>query len=206
MSAEKLEYFSLKAFLPRNPKVLKKGREFKEAALVLRFFLYVTPGYGDFTPVTALGKVLCVVYAIFGIPISILLLRLIGQFMLRCQRCLITASETRCLGRSGPPSRLNEKCFALGFVYLLLLLFIGAAAQMAAEGWSYGDSLYFYVVSFTTVGFGDLIPNNKYICVPFTLLGLTAISNILHAAASMALVKRVIVGSGDNEGEAAAKV
>ena len=72
---------------------------------------------------------------------------------------------------------------------------------MWAEEWSYADSLYFYVISFTTVGFGDLLPTNKYITVPFILLGLTAVSNVLHAAASMALVKRVTVGSKDEQTE-----
>jgi len=85
-------------------------------------------------------------------------------------------------------------------VYLLLLLLIGAAIQMKVEGWSYGDSLYFYVVTFTTVGFGDLLPQEaKYITVTFILLGLTAISNILHAAAAVALIKRVTAGSQVND-------
>jgi len=164
------------------------------------FVLLTTIGYGDFTPVTSLGKGLCVVYAFFGIPITILLLRFIGQQMLRGERSLITAIEKHCLGRNGAPSRLNEKCFLFGFVYLLLLLLIGAAIQMKVEGWSYGDSLYFYVVTFTTVGFGDLLPQEaKYITVPFILLGLTAISNILHAAAAVALIKRVTAGSQVND-------
>lgn len=135
-------------------------------------------------------------YAIFGIPITILLLRLIGQLMLRGQRSLITAIESGCLGRNGPPSRLNEKCFLLGFVYLLLLLLIASAAQMMIEGWSYGESFYFYVITFTTVGFGDLYPQQaRYITIPFIFLGLTAISNLLHAAAAMALIRRVTEGS-----------
>ena len=70
---------------------------------------------------------------------------------------------------------------------------------MPAEDWSYGDSLYFYVVTFTTVGFGDLTPSARYICVPFTLLGLAAISNILHATASLPLIKRVTAGALSNE-------
>lgn len=135
-------------------------------------------------------------YAIFGIPITILLLRLIGQLMLRGQRSLITAIESGCLGRNGPPSRLNEKCFLFGFVYLLLLLLIASAAQMMIEGWSYGESFYFYVITFTTVGFGDLYPQQaRYITIPFIFLGLTAISNLLHAAAAMALIRRVTEGS-----------
>lgn len=151
-------------------------------------------------PVTFLGKALCVVYAIFGIPITILLLRFIGQQMLRGERSLIRAIERRCLGKSGPPCRLNEKCFLIGFVYLLLLLVIGAAAQMTAEGWGYGESFYFYVVTFTTVGFGDFYPQKaKFITIPFIFLGLTAISNILHAAAAVALIRRVTAGSQEDD-------
>ncbi|XP_068716314.1 potassium channel subfamily K member 9-like [Montipora foliosa] len=163
--------------------------------------LLTTIGYGDFSPATALGKALCVLYAIFGIPVTILLLRLIGQFILRGQRCFITWIEKRCLRINGPTSHLNGKCFLLGLIYLLLLLLVGAGVQMWAEEWSYENSLYFYVISFTTVGFGDLLPTNKYITVPFILLGLTAVSNVLHAAASMALVKRVTVGSKDEQTE-----
>ncbi|KAK2564798.1 TWiK family of potassium channels protein 18 [Acropora cervicornis] len=72
---------------------------------------------------------------------------------------------------------------------------------MWAEEWSYGESLYFYIITFSTVGFGDLLPTNKYVTVPFIFLGLTAVSNILHAAASMALVKRVTVGSTGEQRE-----
>ena len=73
------------------------------------------------------------VYAIFGIPITILLLRFTGQQMLRGERKLITAFEKRGLGRNGAPSHLNEKCFLVGFVYLLFLLLVGANTQMKAE-------------------------------------------------------------------------
>ena len=133
-------------------------------------------------------------------PITILLLRFTGQQMLRGERKLITAFEKRGLGRNGAPSHLNEKCFLVGFVYLLFLLLVGANTQMKAEGWSYGDSLYFYVVTFTTVGFGDLLPREaRYIAVPFILLGLIAISNILHAAAAMALIKRVTADSQEKD-------
>ena len=136
------------------------------------------------------------VYAFFGIPITILLFKVIGQQMLRGERSLITTIEKCFLGGNGAPSCLNGKCLLLAIVYFLLLLLIGAAAHVKAEGWSYGDGLYFYSITFTTVGFGDLLPQKeRYIAVPFILLGLTAISNILHVAAALPLIKRVITGS-----------
>ena len=56
------------------------------------------------------------------------------------------------------------------------------------------------MVTFTTVGFGDLLPREaRYITVPFILLGLTAISNILHAAAALALIKRVTADSQEKD-------
>ena len=159
-------------------------------------FLNVWSGYGDFTPATSVGKGLCVVYAFFGIPITILLFKVIGKQMLRGKRSLITTIEKRFLGRNGAPSCLNVKCLLLAIVYFLLLLLIGAASHVKAEDWSYGDGLYFYSITFTTVGFGDLLPQKeRYIAVPFILLGLTAISNILHVAAALPLIKRVTAGS-----------
>lgn len=124
--------------------------------------------------------------------------------MLQGERSLIKTIEKRFLGRNGAPSCLNEKCLLLAIVYFLFLLLIGAAAHMKAEGWSYRDGLYFYAITFTTVGFGDLIPHKeRYITVPFILLGLTAISNVMHAAAALTLIKRVTSGSKEREnGEA----
>ena len=160
------------------------------------FILNLWSGNGDITPVTSLGKGLCVVYAFFGNPITILLFKVIGQQILRGERSLITAIEKHCLGRNRDPSCLNGKFLLLAIVYFLLLLLIGAAAYMKAEGWNYVDGLYFYSITFTTVGFGDLLPQKERdIALPFILLGLIAISNILHAAAAVALIKRVTAGS-----------
>ena len=139
-------------------------------------------------------------YAFFGIPITILLFKVIGQQMLQGERSLVTAIEKHFLGRNGPPSCLNEKCLLLAIMYFLLLLLIGADAHAKAEGWSYGDGLYFYAITFTTVGFGDLLPQEeRYIAVPFILLGLTAISNILHAAGALALIKSITVSNQERE-------
>ena len=72
-------------------------------------FFNLWSGYGDFTPLTSLGKGLCVVYAFFGTPITILLFKVIGQQMLQGERSLITTIEKRILGSRKRGSKLLER-------------------------------------------------------------------------------------------------
>ncbi len=48
----------------------------------------------------------------------------------------------------------------IGFVTLVILVIIGGGALTfhIVEGWSYFDSLYFTVATFSTIGYGDIVP------------------------------------------------
>lgn len=50
--------------------------------------------------------------------------------------------------------------FLSSLVTLVFLLIFGTFFYSKAEGWSFLDSLYFTVVTITTVGYGDLHPTN----------------------------------------------
>lgn len=49
-------------------------------------------GYGNLSPTTAIARILCIVFALFGIPLNLVVLNRIGQLMLsgvhRCARHL----------------------------------------------------------------------------------------------------------------------
>ena len=131
---------------------------------------------------------LCIFYALFGIPINIVFLQLVGQRMLRGEQHLVTEFETRFLKTEGVPKYLNEKCSFLGFVLLVVLLLISARTQKAIDDWSFFDGFYAYFITYTTVGFGDLIPGDKVkspghtaVRVIFIILGLAAMSNVINA-------------------------
>ena len=148
------------------------------------------------------GRILCIFYAFFGIPINILFLQVIGEVLLNVQQALVTRFETGCLKTEDVPKFLNEKCTLLGFLLLLVLLFIGTGIQIELEDWTFLEGFYAYFITFTTVGFGDLIPvhstkkpGHVVIRVFMIILGLVAMSNMLNALAScqdtLQLLKKV---------------
>jgi hypothetical protein len=58
---------------------------------------------------------------------------------------------------------------------LALLIFLGTFLYMKIEGWGFIDSLYFVVMSITTVGYGDLVPTHdlsKIITIIYSLISI----------------------------------
>jgi len=78
--------------------------------------------------------------------------------------------------------------FRAGFVAastaVLSLMAIGTVAYHYLEGWSWTSSLYFTVVTMSTVGYGDLHPTNdgtRLFTIFFILFGVTiAVSSITY--------------------------
>jgi uncharacterized protein YneF (UPF0154 family) len=60
-------------------------------------------------------------------------------------------------------------------VIFLIIIFLGAYIYQQVEDWRYLDSVYFVVVTVTTVGYGDLVPKTdlgKIITIIFPLIGM----------------------------------
>ena len=106
--------------------------------------------------------------------------------MLRGEQLLIAKFEKSCLKREGALKFLNEKCTLCGLVLLVLLLVISAGVQIKIDDWTFFEGFYAYFITFTTVGFGDLIPGetrspvNTVIRVIFIIMGLAAMSNVIN--------------------------
>ncbi|XP_070567850.1 potassium channel subfamily K member 18-like [Ptychodera flava] len=77
----------------------------------------------------------------------------------------------------------------LTFLVLLLILYIciGAAVFASSENWSYTEAIYFCTITFTTVGFGDLIPvynvkdpiSQQALIAAFIITGMVMMSSCL---------------------------
>ena len=165
----------------------------------------LTVGYGNLAPATSAGQALFCVYALFGIPLFLFFMALLGKALSDAwdrtiQRWII---------------RNNKSLKYMSFILLLTLgfvIFLGIPAIIFTiiDEWTYTTSLYFVAVTLTTVGFGDVLPTGPrnavergmYVIgiVGWLFLGLTFASVVFtkvtkfYEKADSAIAKRMVSG------------
>lgn len=114
-------------------------------------------GYGHTTPLSDMGKVFSIVYALLGVPFTMLVLTACVQ---RLMYPLVAAPLNQ-LQRCGLEARRAAGVHFLALLALVLLCFFAAPAVVfhAVEGgWSFLDGFYFCFISLCTIGLGDFVP------------------------------------------------
>ena len=90
---------------------------------------------------------------------------------------LVLIRFIRSIGRG-----LKEPEFRGAFSWVVILILTGMVFYHQWEGWSWLDSLYFSVVTLTTVGYGDLSPQTavgKIFTMVYIILGLGILSSFI---------------------------
>ncbi|KAM7061941.1 potassium channel subfamily K member 17 [Acridotheres tristis] len=113
-----------------------------------------TIGYGNLSPSTAVGRIFCIVFALFGIPLNLVLLNKIGQLMLLgVQHCARRLEEV--FHWQNKASFLMKTCALV--TGLLLFLLLPPLLFTDKEGWSYEEGFYYSFITLSTIGFGDYV-------------------------------------------------
>ncbi|XP_030581583.1 potassium channel subfamily K member 2 [Archocentrus centrarchus] len=117
-----------------------------------------TIGFGNISPHTEGGRIFCIVYALLGIPLFGFLLAGVGDQLGTIFGKGIDKVEKMFVHGEISQTKIWVISTLL-FVLFGCLLFVAlpAAIFKHIEGWSALESLYFVVITLTTIGFGDFV-------------------------------------------------
>ncbi|XP_008562047.1 PREDICTED: potassium channel subfamily K member 12, partial [Galeopterus variegatus] len=129
--------------------------------------------FGMTTPATVGGKAFLIAYGLFGCAGTILFFNLFLERIISLLAFIMRACREHQLRRSGllpAPFRRDSLAGWKPSVYHVLLILglfavllscCASAMYTSVEGWDYVDSLYFCFVTFSTIGFGDLVSSQR---------------------------------------------
>uniref|UniRef100_UPI0037E70A16 potassium channel subfamily K member 5a n=1 Tax=Semicossyphus pulcher TaxID=241346 RepID=UPI0037E70A16 len=132
-------------------------------AVIFAATVITTIGYGNIAPKTPAGRVFCIFYGLFGVPLCLTWISELGKFF---------GGRAKHLGQylTKKGFSLRKAQFTCTAIFLLwgvlVHLVLPPLVFMSQEGWTYIEGLYFSFVTLTTIGFGDLVagvePNKEY--------------------------------------------
>lgn len=149
--------------------------------------LVTTIGYGNITPTTESGQILTVIYALVGIPLTVLALKSIGELVNKALK-----SVTRPLHRKFHSKNCQERACdfmetgntCINIVSCTVTWIIACALNTHLESkQSFITNSYSIFVTLTTVGFGDIIPfeDHLYVFIIIVLPGLCFMSSLIDS-------------------------
>lgn len=159
-------------------------------------------GYGHSTPVTKPGKAFCMVYAMVGIPLGLVMFQSIGERLNKFASVVIRRAKTYLRCQKTEATEMNLM-LATGLLSSIIIT-TGAAVFSRYEGWSYFDSFYYCFVTLTTIGFGDYValqndqalsnkPGYVILSLIFILFGLAVVA----ASINLLVLRFMTTDSGE---------
>lgn len=145
--------------------------------------LFLPSGYGNIVPKTSVGRMFCVVYALFGIPGTCLTLKAVGDKIAELFTRIIINFEKRILKRPHPKKVETKVALTTIVITVFLLLpLMSLIVKVRHDQWSYIECFYLTFITLSTIGFGDYLPHFEkdfdYILVLAAFVGLAFVSSI----------------------------
>jgi potassium channel subfamily K protein 1 len=118
-----------------------------------------TIGYGHVSPLSDGGKIFCVLYAIVGIPLTLILFTALVERLMLVTSLLLSALMSS-LGHLYHIFYLRLVHVSIIFCFVLVFVFLvpSAVFTIIETNWNFLDSFYYCFISMTTIGLGDYIP------------------------------------------------
>jgi hypothetical protein len=94
-------------------------------------------------------------YAIVGIPLCLVMFQSVGERLNYFSSFCIQLVKKCTRIKNTEVNQTEMVCAAV--VFAIVVITGGAAMFSHYEGWSYFDSIYYCVITLTTIGFGDFV-------------------------------------------------
>jgi len=124
-------------------------------SMMFAFATITTIGYGDSIPTTHVGKGIAILFALICIPLYYMMVMLYARHGLTITKTLIETctSDTRKAFLI-----LNAVLFGVLFIAIMFFTSVYCFTKKA----DFGNSLWYTFATFTTIGFGDHVPDNAH--------------------------------------------
>ncbi|CAB1428170.1 unnamed protein product [Pleuronectes platessa] len=119
---------------------------------------YSLAGYGNMSPSSTAGQIFCVFFALFGIPLNMVVLNRVGKYMLVIERNISDFLERKTRRRTCTRFFVHLVSFLSGaalFFIMPMLVF------QQYEGWTYAQAIYYCFITLSTIGFGDFVADSN---------------------------------------------
>ena len=131
--------------------------------ILMKWFYFVvvastTIGYGHIHPKTDRGKTFYIFFSIFSIILMMTLLRSCGKILMLANKKVYTVIRKRILfdRRYASDELISVITLCVMFGLFMVLVVWHDKNISEVKHWSMVDTIYFWLVTFTTVGFGDI--------------------------------------------------
>ena len=130
-------------------------------ALFFCMTVLTTIGYGNLSPATDLGRLVCVIFAIFGLPVFAIVLESCKDLYLKFA-LFVEHYSTLLITKQAPNTAVAHfhKRYSIILIFIfgyLLMLLLPSVIFWYVENWQYLSAVYYNFVSLSTIGFGDMV-------------------------------------------------
>ncbi|XP_035222489.1 potassium channel subfamily K member 16-like [Stegodyphus dumicola] len=154
-------------------------------AFIFAFHVCSTIGYGDVAPATNYGQLLCMLYAIIGIPLNILFFKTLGDAYSDAYQEIIWKVNSDDTNKK--KQVLAHLIFYIPWVIIFMVL--PSVVFMYTEDWNFLDGLYYSFITLTTVGLGDYVAGeNLPTKVSYVFYRIALLCWMMHGLAFVSMV------------------
>ncbi|KAM9481099.1 potassium channel subfamily K member 6 [Clarias gariepinus] len=131
------------------------------SALFFSNTLVTTIGYGHTTPLSDVGKAFSIVYALFGVPFTMLVLTACVQRLMVPLNLRPVVFWHRRFGWHPQTARTIHFVILLLVIVVFFFLLPATIFSIIEDSWSFLEAFYFCFISLCTIGLGDFVPGEK---------------------------------------------